>query len=110
MQKMIVNISVNKFSLFPVVNPLGGFLSGWHTVDVVWDLTPESHPVVAEACIFIPEKLQVTIRLKFSEDFSAGDHLIILQACLEYQQYVKSCIQCQVYKDEWDVDRSSNPF
>lgn len=84
-------------------------------MDVVRDLTLESCPAVAiilqeaEAHIFIPKKLQVTIRLKFSGDLSAKDHLIILQACLEYQQYAKSCVQCQGYKDEWDVD-SSCPF
>lgn len=118
MQKMIVNIRVNKFRLFPVGSPLCSFLSGWRwrTLDVAWDLTLETSSVVAvfalgaEAHIFIPQKLQVRIRLKFSEDFSASNHLIILQACLEYQQYVKCCVQCQGYRDEWDVDRSSNPF
>lgn len=112
----ILNISVNKFNMFLEGIPLGSFLSRLHPVDVGWDLKLESClavPIIAleaEAHIFIPKKLQVTIRLKFSGGFSARDHLIILQACLEYQQYVKSCVQCQGYKDEWDVGRSSCPF
>lgn len=54
------------------------------------DLTLGLGPDVAiialgtEAHIFILAKLQVTIRLKFS-GFSAYDHLVILQACLEYR-------------------------
>lgn len=112
----ILNISVKKFNTFLEGIALGSFLSRLHAVDVGWDLMLESClavPIIAleaEAHIFIPQKLQVTIRLKFSGGFSARDHLIILRACLKYQQYVKSCVQCQGYKDEWNVGRSSCPF
>lgn len=66
------------------------FLSGLLILDLAWDVTLESCPAVviialeAEAHIFIPEKLRVTIRPKFSGDFSAYGHGIILQVCLEY--------------------------
>jgi hypothetical protein len=76
-------------------------------LDLARILTLELCPAVviialeAEAHIFIPEKLWVTIRPKFSGDFRACGHQIILQVCLEYQQSTKTCAQCQGYKDEW---------
>lgn len=87
----LVDISANKFNMVPSDNPFSSFLSELLTVDLARD-QPQSCPEVAiiareaEAHIFILQKLLLTIRLKFSGDFSACDHPIILQACLEYQQ------------------------
>ena len=87
----LVDISANKFKIVPSDNPFSSFLSELLTLDLARD-QPQSCPEVAiiareaEAHIFILQKLLLTIRLKFSGDFSACNHPIILQACLEYQQ------------------------
>lgn len=41
----IVNISVNKFKLFPAVSVFGSFLSGLLTLELVLGPTLESYPI-----------------------------------------------------------------